>query len=138
AKPERAASAGRARREPVPLHRLPQHRQVGVGRSRFDVMTATDSPATTPAIPAPVVGTRMIRKEDARLLTGEAKYVDDIAVPGALRLAVVRSPYAHARIRSVDVSQALAQPGVVAAFTGADLRSEWAGPMPCPWPVTDD
>jgi carbon-monoxide dehydrogenase large subunit len=85
-----------------------------------------------------VVGTRMLRKEDPELLTGEARYVDDLVIPGALHLAIVRSTYAHATIKSVDVSAALAQPGVVAAFSGADLRPEWAGPMPCAWPVTED
>jgi aerobic carbon-monoxide dehydrogenase large subunit len=85
-----------------------------------------------------VVGTRMLRKEDPALLTGEGRFVDDLVVAGALHLAVVRSPMAHARIRSVDLSAALAQPGVVAAFSGADLRDEWAGPMPCAWPVTAD
>jgi len=85
-----------------------------------------------------VVGTPLRRKEDPRLLTGEARFVDDLKVPGALTVAIVRSPYAHATINSVDTSAALAQRGVVAAFSGADLRSEWGAPMPCAWPVTED
>ena len=59
-------------------------------------------------------------------------------MPGALHLAFVRSPYAHATIRSVDLTDALAQPGVVAAYAGADLREAWAGGLPCAWPVTAD
>ena len=59
-------------------------------------------------------------------------------IPGALHLAVVRSPYAHARIVSIDTSAAAAMPGVVAVYTGADLADAWAAPMPCAWPVTDD
>jgi carbon-monoxide dehydrogenase large subunit len=59
-------------------------------------------------------------------------------VQGALHVAVVRSPYAHARIRSIDGGAASAMPGVVAVYSGADLRDEWAGPMPCAWPVTAD
>jgi len=51
-----------------------------------------------------IVGTRLKRKEDPALLTGEGKYVDDLAPAGTLHLAVVRSPYAHARIRSIDTS----------------------------------
>jgi carbon-monoxide dehydrogenase large subunit len=94
-------------------------------------MTMTDSERT-------VLGTRMLRKEDPALLTGEAKYTADMAVPGALHLAVLRSPYAHATINSVDLSGALAADGVVAAYSGADLEGAWAGPMPCAWPVTDD
>jgi carbon-monoxide dehydrogenase large subunit len=85
-----------------------------------------------------VVGTRLRRKEDPALLAGEARFVDDLVIAGALHMAVVRSSVAHARIRSIDTSVALGQPGVVAVFTGADLRDEWAGPMPCAWPVTAD
>jgi len=87
---------------------------------------------------ARVIGTPMVRREDPALLTGEAKYTNDLAIPGALHLALLRSPYAHARITSVDVSGALEQPGVVAAYTGADLQDLWAAPMPCAWPVTPD
>ncbi len=85
-----------------------------------------------------VVGTPLRRKEDPKLLTGESRYVDDLVVPGALHIALVRSPYAHATIQSVDLSATRAKPGVVAAFSGAELQSEWAGPMPCAWPVTED
>src|SRR4051794_5522428 len=99
-------------------------------------MTATEVPPA--ATSAGVIGTPMRRREDAELLTGEARFVDDLAIPGALHLAIVRSPYAHARIRSIDTSAAAAMPGVVAVFTGPDLRDEWAGPMPCAWPVTED
>jgi carbon-monoxide dehydrogenase large subunit len=85
-----------------------------------------------------VVGTRMVRKEDPRLLTGEGRFVDDLVIPGARWLAMVRSPYAHARIKGIDASEALNLPGVTEVLTGADLRDAWAGPMPCAWPVTDD
>jgi carbon-monoxide dehydrogenase large subunit len=88
--------------------------------------------------PGAVLGTRRLRKEDPALLTGEAKYTNDLNIPGALHLALVRSPYAHARILSVDLSAALAMPGVVAAYSGADLMSLWAAPMPSAWPVTAD
>jgi carbon-monoxide dehydrogenase large subunit len=84
------------------------------------------------------MGTPVRRKEDARLLTGEARYVDDIAIPGAKFLGMVRSPHAHARITSIDSSGARAVPGVEAVLTGADLRDAWAGAMPCAWPVTAD
>ncbi len=87
---------------------------------------------------ARVIGTPMLRREDPALLTGEAKYTNDLSIPGALHLALLRSPHAHARITSVDVSGALDQPGVVAAYTGADLQDLWAAPMPCAWPVTPD
>ncbi len=95
-------------------------------------MTVTDT------APSKVIGTRLLRREDAALLTGEAKFTDDLVVAGALHLAVLRSPYAHARIVSVDVSGALALPGVVAAYSGADLMALWPGPMPSPWVLTPD
>ena len=85
-----------------------------------------------------VLGTRMLRREDPALLTGEAKYTNDLVIPGALHLAVLRSPYAHAKIRSIDTSDAASMPGVVAVYTGRDLVSSWAAPMPCAWPVTPD
>ncbi|MFT3854071.1 MAG: molybdopterin-dependent oxidoreductase [Ilumatobacteraceae bacterium] len=95
-------------------------------------MTVVDQPA------ARVLGQRILRKEDPVLLTGEARYTNDLALPGALRLALVRSPYAHARIVSIDTSAAAAMPGVVAVYTGADLAGLWGAPMPCAWPVTED
>ncbi len=96
-------------------------------------MTATDTPATSGAF-----GQRLLRKEDARLLTGEARFVDDLQIPGALWLGMVRSPFAHARIGSIDTSAALAMDGVRQVLTAADLADAWAGPMPCAWPVTED
>jgi aerobic carbon-monoxide dehydrogenase large subunit len=84
------------------------------------------------------VGARLLRKEDARLLTGEARFVDDLSIPGAVWMGMVRSPFAHARIGNIDASAALAIPGVRHVFTGADLRDGWAAAMPCAWPVTED
>ncbi len=87
-----------------------------------------------------VVGTRMLRKEDPSLLTGERRYVDDIHVAGELWMDMVRSPYAHARILGVDGSEATALDGVHAVYSGEDLQSMnlWAAPLPCAWPVTPD
>src|SRR3990170_1410698 len=84
------------------------------------------------------VGRAVLRKEDARLLTGQGIYVDNVSVPGMVHAVIVRSPYAHARIKKVDVSKALAAEGVVAAFTGEDLKSDWPGSLPCFWPVSED
>jgi len=67
-----------------------------------------------------LVGTSVLRREDGPLLTGQGTYVDNIQLPGTVHLVVVRSPYAHARIRSVDLEAARAAKGVVAAFSGAD------------------
>src|SRR5581483_11501510 len=78
---ERGGDPARARGEPLPLHRLSQHRQGGAGRRgcRFAVT---------------VIGQAIPRKEDARLLTGEARFVDDLTFPGTVYAYLVRSPYA--------------------------------------------
>ncbi|MGW0074576.1 xanthine dehydrogenase family protein molybdopterin-binding subunit [Streptomyces cellulosae] len=83
------------------------------------------------------VGRARLRKEDARLLTGQTQWTDNIQAAGMLHLAILRSPMAHARLERVDVSPALELPGVVAAFTGSDL-AEGMGSLPCAWPVTED
>ena len=84
------------------------------------------------------IGAALGRKEDPKLLTGQGRYVDDLSVPGMVWMALVRSPHAHARIKSVDTSKARAQPGVVAAFSGADLADDIPAGLPCAWPVTED
>jgi carbon-monoxide dehydrogenase large subunit len=84
------------------------------------------------------VGGGVLRKEDPELLTGQGRYTEDIVVPGMVWVIVVRSPFAHARINSVDTSRAGGMPGVIAVYSGADLASEWAGPLPMAWPVTED
>lgn len=84
------------------------------------------------------VGGGILRKEDPKLLTGQATFVESILPSGTLWLTIVRSTMAHARLKSVNVAPALEAEGVVAAFTGADLADEWAAPLPMAWPVTDD
>jgi carbon-monoxide dehydrogenase large subunit len=86
---------------------------------------------------APELGKARTRKEDARLLTGQTNWTDNIILPGMLHMCFVRSPFAHARITSVDVSAARSMPGVIAAFSGADFADEQAS-LPCGWPVTED
>lgn len=88
--------------------------------------------------PTNIIGTRLLRREDPPLLTGEAKFTNDLDIPGALHLSVLRSPYAHAKIKSINVAAALKIAGVVAIYTGKDLQTSWAAPMPCAWPVTTD
>jgi carbon-monoxide dehydrogenase large subunit len=69
----------------------------------------------------PNIGVAMTRREDRRFLTGRATFVDDIKLPHMLHAAVLRSPHAHARIRSIDTTAALAIDGVEAVFTYADM-----------------
>ena len=96
-------------------------------------MTVTDAPAT-----APVIGTRMLRREDPALLTGEARFTDDLDIPGALHMAILRSPYAHARITSIDVQPAPRCPASSPPTPAPTSTDAWANPMPCAWPVTED
>jgi aerobic carbon-monoxide dehydrogenase large subunit len=75
-------------------------------------------------------GAPVTRNEDARLLSGQALFVDDVELPGMLHAAFLRSNVAHAHIRSIDVVAARARPGVVAVYTAADLGAYWApGPL---------
>ncbi len=71
------------------------------------------------------IGQRMTRTEDPRLLTGQALFVDDVEIPGMLYAAFLRSDYAHARLRSIDVSAARERPGVVAVYTAEDMGDAW-------------
>ncbi len=80
-------------------------------------------------------GAPIIRNEDARLLSGQALFVDDVELPGMLHAAFLRSNVAHAHIRSIDVAAARARAGVVAVYTAADLGAYWApGPLLVPPP----
>ena len=90
-------------------------------------MTATAEPTSSHH-----VGQALKRKEDPRLITGRARYVDDISLPGTLWAALVRSPEAHARIVSIDTSAAAKRAGVHAAFTGEDM-ADLGGPLPMAW-----
>src|SRR6516162_9512021 len=85
--------------------------------------------ATTTAKPDLLVGKRIRRREDPRLITGTATYVEDIKMPGMHHAIIVRSPHGAARIKSIDISKAAAHPGVAAVFTGKD--TEKIGPVPC-------
>jgi carbon-monoxide dehydrogenase large subunit len=76
-----------------------------------------------------LIGARVKRKEDPRLITGKGNYVGDLKLPGMHHVAFVRSPYAHARVRGIDTKAALNRPGVVAVITGRDLPP-LCGPMP--------
>jgi carbon-monoxide dehydrogenase large subunit len=81
------------------------------------------------------VGGGVLRKEDPELITGQAQFVDNLSLPGMVWVGIVRSPYAHARVTSVDLSKAREADGVVAAFSGKELEDEWAAALPCAWPI---
>src|SRR5215467_13817728 len=77
-----------------------------------------------------LVGERVKRTEDPRLISGLGHYVDDIDLPGMLHVAFVRSIYAHANINSINTDAARELPGVVAVYTGEDIKDSMGG-VPC-------
>jgi carbon-monoxide dehydrogenase large subunit len=77
-----------------------------------------------------MIGAKIHRREDPRLITGHGRYVDDMTRPGMLHMTVVRSPLPHAKIRSIDPSAAKKAPGVVAVYTFADFKDHIAGGLP--------
>lgn len=78
-----------------------------------------------------IFGSRIKRREDPSLITGEATYLDDLQVPGMVHAAILRSPYAHAKIKRINTERAAALPRVVGVFTGKDFAD--LNPLPCAW-----
>lgn len=78
-----------------------------------------------------LVGARIRRREDPRLITGQASYVDDFKTLGTLYATFVRSPYGHAKIRSIDLAAAKSHPGVFGAYAGSDLNAAGVKGLPC-------
>ncbi len=83
---------------------------------------------------ATLFGSGIKRREDPRLITGTATYTDDVKLPGLVYAAILRSPYAHAKITRIDASAAKAAPGVIAVYTGADVKDRLV-PVPCAWNI---
>ena len=73
------------------------------------------------------IGSRVLRKEDKRFLTGKGRYTDDLSRPGMKHAVFVRSPHAHAKIKSIDTSAAMSKPGVISVLTGAELQADGIG-----------
>jgi carbon-monoxide dehydrogenase large subunit len=79
------------------------------------------------------IGQSIRRREDQRFLTGAGQYTDDVVMHGQTYAAFVRSPYAHARVKSIDLEAAKQSPGVIRIFTGTDLADAKVGGLPCGW-----
>jgi carbon-monoxide dehydrogenase large subunit len=86
---------------------------------------------------APLIGARVPRKEDYRFLTGAGQYTDDVTLPRQTYAAFVRSPHAHAKIKSVNTAKAKGAPGVLGVYTGEDIAAAKLGGLPCGWLITD-
>ncbi|PYN14439.1 MAG: aldehyde oxidase, partial [Candidatus Rokuibacteriota bacterium] len=99
------------------MHRLPEDRRGDHDGREDDPMSAR---------PLRVVGRPVPRVDGLEKVTGRARYVTDLVIPGMAHARVMRSPYAHARVRRVDVTRARALTGVLAALCGADLT--WCEP----------
>ena len=84
----------------------------------------------------PYIGESILRKEDERFLTGAGQYTDDIDLTHLVHAVFVRSPHAHARIRSIDKTAALAAPGVLAIYVGEDVAADKINGLPCGWLIT--
>ncbi len=84
----------------------------------------------------PHIGESVLRKEDYRFLTGAGQYTDDVQMPNLTHAVFVRSPHAHAQLKSIHISEALAAPGVVKVFTGQDVAADKINGLPCGWLIT--
>src|SRR3970040_1957904 len=84
-----------------------------------------------------LIAAAIARKEDYRFLTGAGQYTDDVTLQRQTHAVFVRSPHAHAKIKSIRKDKALKTPGVLAVFTGEDLAAAKVGGLPCGWLITD-
>src|SRR5437588_6724692 len=82
------------------------------------------------------IGASVVRKEDRRFVTGKGRYVDDIKLVGMTHAYFVRSPHAHAKVKSIDSSAAMKMPGVVAVLTGKEIVDDKVGNLICGWAVS--
>src|SRR5256885_6167266 len=82
------------------------------------------------------IGASVVRKEDRRFVTGKGRYVDDIKLVGMTHAYFVRSPHAHAKVKSIESSEAMKMPGVVGVLTGKELVDDKIGNLICGWAVS--
>src|SRR5690242_5953369 len=82
------------------------------------------------------IGASVVRKEDRRFITGKGRYVDDIKLVGMTFAQFIRSPHAHAKVKSIDTSEAMKMPGVIAVLTGQQLVDDKVGNLICGWAIT--
>src|SRR2546428_2173553 len=139
--PQRAGDPAGTRRQPLSLHRLPQHRQGDPGGRKGDGARRRSQGARIRLVRrgssimaiSQMVGASIKRREDPRLVTGTGSYVDDLPQTAIVHMVVVRSTNPHARITGIDSKRAKEAGGCVGVFTGKELLSEFGAPLP----VTD-
>src|SRR5262249_46842735 len=126
------------------VHRLPQHRARGARRGGDGGRRGGGRPGGGGRRPVSGagaagggggIGASVARREDRRFLLGKGRYTDDLQLPWQAWAVFVRSPYAHAVIRSIDAARALAVPGVLAVLTGDDVAADGLGGIPCGWQI---
>src|SRR5271168_4600439 len=136
----------RPRRQYLPLHRLPQYREINRPRRARNGRRRNASSGritrTLNAVPrerdimgVTALGASVKRTEDIRFITGKGHYVDDVNRHGQAFAYFLRSPHAHATIEKIDLSAALKAPGVVAVFTGDDIAADKVGGLICGWMI---
>src|SRR5438874_8201554 len=134
----RTRDPGRTRGESLPLHRLPQHRQVDPGGGQGDGPRCRAQGAGRRFLTkgevqmavSQLIGASIKRREDPELVTGSGNFVDDSSQTALAYLYVVRSTQAHARIEGIETSRAKDADGVLAVWTGKDLMPEFQSPLP--------
>src|SRR6202022_3162407 len=82
------------------------------------------------------IGASVVRKEDRRFITGKGRYVDDIKLQGMTYAHFIRTPHAHAKVKSIDSAAAMKMPGVVGVLTGKELVDDKIGNLICGWAIT--
>src|SRR4051794_33607775 len=119
--------------QPTAMPQWPVTRSGNAWRNRWRPAQAqgyNQSPSTLPITMPQSIGKPLQRKEDPRLLTGSGRFSDDVTLPGQAYAFVLRSPHAHARIRSIDTKAARTMPGVLAVLTGADVNADGLKDIP--------
>src|ERR1700733_11864334 len=145
-KPGRSHDQSRPRRQYLPLHRLPQYREINrPGRARNGrrrnaasgriTRTLNAVPRERDIMGVTAIGASVKRTEDIRFITGKGHYVDDVNRHGQAFAYFLRSPHAHATIDKIDLDAALKAPGVVAIFTGDDIAADKVGGLICGWMI---
>src|SRR6185312_4748963 len=112
------------------------HSRLNQETAAFDGIGGSETPVGRRDMGVEGIGASVVRKEDRRFITGKGKYVDDIKLVGMTYAHFVRTPHAHAKVKSIDPSAALKMPGVIAVLNGRELVDDKVGNLICGWAIT--